>query len=360
MWLFSVSFRNVLTPSRMVNFSRCSSTISRHTTKFKYSPRIDIPPQTTAPLVGRKWLPGALRTGSKFPDYISRPSDNFPALYSVKPSARRLTLISDFAKDARDIIERELHVHGALLFRGLPLLNGDDFSRFMQGMEYSLIGYEGGFAPRHKVSQDVLTASDDPSEYSIEPHNEMSFLERYPLKIFFFCDVPPLPDHGGESVITDGRKILPNLDPELIDKLRRLGVRYHRHLPTRKPGENLTWQQIFFTDDKADVDKYMDENGRAYRWEPDGALSYWHNRPAFITHPKTGQEVWFNQLSGHHATYYKDHPLWADLDISDDKYPSHAYYGDGSDVEEEVLQHVREVLWEASVGFQMQRVFPLL
>ncbi|XP_070568562.1 dapdiamide synthesis protein DdaC-like [Ptychodera flava] len=355
MKLLSAVFRNVSIQSRTVYFSRCYSTCSAHSIKFKYTPRVDIPPQTTALLAGRKWLPGALRPGSKFPEYVASPGDNFPALYSVKPSPGSATSISDFAKGARDIIERELHIHGALLFRGLPLKNGDDFSKFMQEMEYTLIGYEGGFAVRHKVFQDVLTASDDPPEYCIEPHNEMSFLERYPLKIFLFCDVPPLPGHGGESVITDGRKILPKLDPELVEKMRRLGIRYCRYLPSRKPGATLPWQQVFFTEDKADVNKYMDEYGMAYRWESDGSVAYWYNRPAFITHPKTGQEVWFNQLNAHHATFFKNHPKWADLDIPDDKYSCHVYYGDGSEVEEEALQHIREVLWELSVGFQMQR-----
>ncbi|XP_070569219.1 dapdiamide synthesis protein DdaC-like isoform X1 [Ptychodera flava] len=355
MALVSVVFRNVWIPSRMVYFSRCYSTSSRDNTRFKYTSRVDIPPQTTALLAGRRWLPGALRPGSKFPDYIASPGDNFPALYSVKLSATSSTSISDFAKDAREIIERELHIHGALLFRGLPLQSGDDFSKFMQGMGYTLTEYEGGFAVRNEVFQDVLTASDDSPEYTIEPHSEMSYLEHYPAKIFFFCDVPPLPDHGGESVITDGRKILPKLDPGLVDKVRRVGVRYCRHHPTAKPGAYLPWQQVFFTEDKADVDKYMNEHGRAYRWEPDGALTYWYNLPAFITHPKTGQEVWFNHLNGHHASYLKDHPLWVDVNIPDEKYPIHTYYGDGSDVEEEVLQHIREVLWEESVGFQMQR-----
>ncbi|XP_070568318.1 dapdiamide synthesis protein DdaC-like isoform X2 [Ptychodera flava] len=339
---------------RGVNFSRCSSTSSRLSTKFEYAHRVEIPPQTTALLAGRRWLPGALRPGSKFPDYLASPRDNFPALYTVKPSAS----ISDFAKGTRDIIERELHVHGALLFRGVPVQSPDDFSQFMQGLEYSLMGYYGGSGYRSTVTKDVMTASDDLPEYTIEPHNEMAYLEQYPMKFFLYCDVPPLPNHGGESVIVDGRQILPRLDPGLVEKLKRLGIRYYRQLPSRKPGGNdgySSWQEVFSVEEKPLIEKFMTQHRRSYRWEPDGALTFWYNLPATIVHPKTGQEVWFNQLSSNHASYFKDHPAWAHVDIPDDKYPCHTYYGDGSEFEEEVIQHIREVMWETSVGFQMQR-----
>ncbi|XP_070568316.1 dapdiamide synthesis protein DdaC-like [Ptychodera flava] len=354
MWSVSIVFRQ-LWKSQAVNRSRLYSTSTRCGTKFKYKERVDIPAQTTALLAGRKWLPGALSAGSKYPTYVASPRDNFPALYTVNSPSTGSTPIGDFAKDAREIIEGDLHIYGAILFRGLPLQGGDDFSMFVRSMDYSLIGYEGGTAVRHKVAADVLTASNDPPEYSIEPHNEMAYSDHYPMKVFFFCDVAALPGHGGESVITDVREVVKKLDPEVVDKARKLGIRYCRHLPTRTPGGYTSWQEGFFTEDRADVEKYMVEHKRAYRWESDGALTYWYNLPAFVTHPKTGEDVWFNQYHSHHATYFKDHPLWAHLDIPDDRYPFHCYYGDGSEVEEEVLQHIRDVLWEVSVGFQMKR-----
>ncbi|XP_070568314.1 dapdiamide synthesis protein DdaC-like [Ptychodera flava] len=333
------------------------STIAMCGTKFEYSARelVDMPTQTRGRLAGRKWLPGALRAGSKFPEYVPNPRENFPAFYRANASVAGCTPIRDFAKDVREIIERELHVHGALLFRGLPLKNGNDFSKFMRRLKDSLMRYEGGTAVRHEVAGSVYTASNDPPEYSIEPHNEMAYSDQHPLKVFFFCDVPALPGHGGESVITDVRQVSKKLDSEVVKNFKRLGIRYCRHLPTKKPGGYTSWQQIFNTEDKAYVEQYMAKHERSYRWESDGALTSWFRRPAFRNHPITGEEVWFNQVHSQNATYFQDHPLWAHLDIPSIKYPSNSYYGDGSEIEEDFLQHIREVLWEESVGFQMQK-----
>ena len=35
--------------------------------------------------------------------------------------------------------------------------------------------------------------------------------------------------------------------------------------------------------------------------------------------------------------------------------PRHTYYGDGSEIEPEVLQHMRATAWACAVGFKWQR-----
>ena len=42
-------------------------------------------------------------------------------------------------------------------------------------------------------------------------------------------------------------------------------------------------------------------------------------------------------------------------DWPDEKLPFHTYYGDGSTIELEVVQHIRDVSWKAGVGFQMKK-----
>ena len=45
-------------------------------------------------------------------------------------------------------------------------------------------------------------------------------------------------------------------------------------------------------------------------------------------------------------------PTFIGTQTPDDKFPCHAYYGDGSVIEPEVIQHIRAVSWECAVGFQ--------
>ncbi|XP_077988161.1 dapdiamide synthesis protein DdaC-like [Glandiceps talaboti] len=323
--------------------------------RYVYSKYVQGPAQTTAVLAGREWLPGARSDLCEYPKFLSSPRENLPAVYECTYSESPQNTLQDLASEAREILDDGLHVHGAILIRKLPLSNGATFSKFVNGLGYTMMGYEGGTAVRHVLYNHVLTASDDPPSYCIEPHNELSYAPLYPSKVFFYCEIPAQPGHGGESVMVDNRNVLPKINTDLIEKLRKVGLRYTRHLPQRHPEGYTSWQDAFFTEDKSQVEKLLNERGMHYKWDGDGALSYWYNLKAFITHPKTGEEVWFNHITGHHASYYKDHPSWAHLDIPDNKFPAHCYYGDGSEVEEETLQHVRNVTWNAAVGFQLQK-----
>ena len=43
------------------------------------------------------------------------------------------------------------------------------------------------------------------------------------------------------------------------------------------------------------------------------------------------------------------------MDLPNKQYPLHALYGDGSEIEEEVVQHIRDTAWTCSYGFQMRK-----
>ena len=45
------------------------------------------------------------------------------------------------------------------------------------------MAYEAGSGYREKVVEKVYTASDEPPEFSIEPHNEMSYLSIFPTRV---------------------------------------------------------------------------------------------------------------------------------------------------------------------------------
>ncbi|XP_070567824.1 dapdiamide synthesis protein DdaC-like [Ptychodera flava] len=341
-------------PTLTIHKRLCSSEVTQST--FIYTSKVEVPGEPTARIAWRKWLPGALSPGNKFPEFVARPRHNFPALYSFNPAVADSTYMGDLAKDTRRIMESQLHFYGALLFRGLPLESGDDFSRFMKRLGYTLMDYEEGNYIRDKVAEHVLTASNEPPEYTIDFHSELAFLENLAMKIIFYCNVPPLPGHGGESIIADTRDILKKLHPDFVNKLRKLGVLYMQRLPRVGDGNLVGWEEMFKVKSKADASKYIEEirSGSMHYFEDD-TLVYKYKLPALKTHPKTGEEIWCNQIQNHHADYFKHHPLMAHLDLPDDKYPFHCYYGDGSVFEEEVLQHLRSVAWELGVGFQLQK-----
>ena len=97
------------------------------------------------------------------------------------------------------------------------------------------------------------------------------------------------------------------------------------------------------------------KQGYNLRWDASGDLHLWQVKPAFIRHPLTGERTWFNQAYNHNSTHEKAMPRFIASDIPDDKMPRTTYYGDGSEIEPEVLQHMRATAWECAVGFKWQR-----
>jgi alpha-ketoglutarate-dependent taurine dioxygenase len=118
-----------------------------------------------------------------------------------------------------------------------------------------------------------------------------------------------------------------------------------------------TWQAAFQTDRREEVDAYCLESDIRAEWIDEDRLRATQTRPALLTHPQTGEEVWFNHAATLHVSSLPARTrrvLMKLLDESD--YPSHTYYGDGAPIEPEVLDEVRDaygaerVLVEWKVG----------
>ena len=71
----------------------------------------------------------------------------------------------------------------AVLIKDLPITKAKDFHDFMEGCGYKAMTYESGSGFREAVDNLVYTASDEPPEFTIEPHNEMAYLSRFPQKV---------------------------------------------------------------------------------------------------------------------------------------------------------------------------------
>ncbi|XP_070564522.1 uncharacterized protein [Ptychodera flava] len=159
---------------------------------FEYSEQLNIPQQTDARLAGRRWLAGALNPSNKFPEYLRSPTANLPPVYTAESSQRDSSdSLNGWSRKTREILDSVLPQHGVALFRGLPITGADDFSTFLQGVDYKLVGYEGGLGVRQVVKDRVMTASDDVSEVTIQPHNELAYAAHYPTKGFKMS--PPQP-----------------------------------------------------------------------------------------------------------------------------------------------------------------------
>ncbi len=243
--------------------------------------------------------------------------------------------------------------HGAVLFRGFGIDDDDDFTRLSRRFIQKLDLYVEGNSPRHHTSEFVYTATNYPPEFDISIHNELSYAHTPPQRLFFYCQQPPL--RGGQTPLASCRRALELLDPEVLDRFTRLGVCYTQNLHGGV-GLGRSWQQTFETEDRGEVERYLSAGEVEATWLDNGGLRTRQVRPATQRHPLTAERVWFNQADQWHISNLDARSRRAiERFLSEDQYPLHAEFGDGTAIPPSDLDHIRSTLWGSRVGFDWRR-----
>lgn len=259
--------------------------------------------------------------------------------------------VYSWAEANRAALEERLLRYGALLFRGFGVDDTGGLQRLVRAVCGDLLEYRERSSPRSEIADRVYTSTDYPAEQSIFPHNEHSYAKRFPLKLFFGCVVPA--ETGGETPVGDTRRIFARIAPEVRQRFQEKGWMYVRNF---HPGFGLSWRTVFQTDDKERVEEYCRDAGIGFEWRPGDRLRTRQVRPATAVHPRTGETVWFN-----HATFFHVSTLAPEIrepllrDFGDEDLPNNTYYGDGSPIEPDVVEHLREAYTEEMTGFPWQR-----
>ncbi len=268
----------------------------------------------------------------------------------IEPAVRGLDAAA-WAAGSRELIERNLLAHGGLLFRGFDVTTAAEFERFIEAVSGETLEYRERSSPRSKVSGNIYTSTDHPANQSIFLHNENSYQHAWPMKIFFFCETPA--EGGGETPIADVRKVYERVRPEVRERFRDKGWMYIRNFGD---GLGLPWQAVFQTSDRALVERHCEANGIKVEWKDGERLRTRAVRPAVARHPRTGEMVWFN-----HATFFHVSTLDPSIrevlldEFAEDDLPTNTSYGDGTPIEPEVLDELREIYRQETVAFPWQK-----
>lgn len=266
----------------------------------------------------------------------------------IRPAVANLN-VADWAKGNRELAEHLLHRHGALLFRDFETKTVDKFEQFAQAICPDLFG-EYGDLPREGVGGKVYGSTPYPADKAILPHNESSHLHRWPLRIFFYC--VKAAHEGGETPIIDCQKLYRLLDPKIRERLSEKRLMYVRNYTD---GLDVSWQSFFRTESRAVVEVYCKTAGIDFEWREGDVLRTRQIRPAVAHHPKTGDAVFFNQLQLHHISCLE--PDVRDslrATFRDEDFPRNVYYGDGSPIEEDIIEEIREASRQSETRFEWQ------
>jgi alpha-ketoglutarate-dependent taurine dioxygenase len=276
------------------------------------------------------------------------PTGDLPLL--IEPASPGVDLIA-WAASNRALLEEKLQQHGGILLRGFGLQGPEDLDAFIHAVSGESLEYKERSSPRTAVKGNIYTSTDYPASHPIFLHNENSYQQEWPQKIFFFCKQPP--EVGGETPIADCRKVLARIDPEVR---KRFAERKWMYIRNFGDGFGLNWQTVFQTTDKAQIEEHCRARLIEVEWKSGDRLRTKAVRSALVQHPKTGETTWFN-----HATFFHVSTLEPSLrdamlqEFADGELPSNTYYGDGEPIEPEVMDHLREAYRQETVGFPWQK-----
>jgi alpha-ketoglutarate-dependent taurine dioxygenase len=258
----------------------------------------------------------------------------------------------DRSDELRDLVNKHLHREGAVLLRGFEAGQVSDFHRFAADFGYEMLSYEFGSTPRSKVEEGVYSSTEYPAHQWIPQHNEQSYTDQWPMKIWFYCDVAAAT--GGETPIANSREVYRRI-PESIR--RRWADKQLMYVRNYGNGLDVPWEQVFQTADRAKVEAFCDLHQIQCEWRDDGGLRTRQVCQSEALHPVTQESVWFNQAHLFHVSGLEPTVRETLLSAIDDEseLPRNVLYGDGTAIEEEILDEIRGVYAELMLSFTWQR-----
>ncbi|WLG21280.1 amino acid adenylation domain-containing protein [Pseudomonas sp. FP1154] len=255
-----------------------------------------------------------------------------------------------WALQAREWINAQLLTHGGLLFRGFNLPDASAFEQFAQAIEPDLYGTYGDL-PKNKSGKNIYHSTPYPEQHMILFHNESSHLPQWPRKQWFYCETPA--PRGGCTPIVDCRQVLARLPEDIVARFKALGLLYVRHFTDKL---DVRWQDFFKTEQREEVERQCLASGMRWEWLGADNLRIAQHCPAIVEHPETLELSFFNQVQLHHTACLEPEVRSNLISLFGPGHlPRNVYYGDGSVIEDAVMQVIGEAYEDCAVRFSWQK-----
>ena len=131
---------------------------------------------------GRKYLPGS--TSHEMPSVLN--ASPKPYLTTVVPNFENKN-IEKLGVEMGELVKNLLPKFPAILFKSLPLKTASDVGKLVAASGLDTMSYKDDNAfrsgSRSELYNQVYHAGTDDERFTIELHNEMSYLKHYPSKV---------------------------------------------------------------------------------------------------------------------------------------------------------------------------------
>lgn len=301
------------------------------------------------------------------------PGKELPRVYSPGDTdALEPGFLPAWAGKNKNSIAEDLLEYGAILFRGFSVHSAQEFEDIALSLDKNLKTDYLGTSPRNRVTKFVHTASELPPHYPIMQHAEMSFLDKPPRKLMFFCSVPT--SAQGETPLADLRKIYEDMEPSLLKKFETKGVKYIRKYDGPKASryslwKTKRWDEMFSTTDKKEVEKIAAKQRFQVEWLEEDGLKLTNKQVAVRVHPKAKTKAWHNHSQVFHQDAakieygkirnYQKTPRSAILSlvivvltalkkwfVKPEDQDTNVVFGDGTEISPEEIRKVNDAFWK--------------
>lgn len=277
--------------------------------------------------------------------------DALPFIASAEKAPSPVSLIDYFTLNEPSL-RRALYRYGAILFRGFDIVDETAFGAAGNRMAGPLLDYRGGVARRHQLGRGVYNSTEMPADRTLAAHNEKSYSVLHP-DLVLFCSVT-VAATGGATPLADGRRVWQRLSKRLKDRLRSTKITYIQNLHGGA-GAGKSWMAAYETEDKSEVEAFLNSSGARFRWKPDGALHVEETVIPFKVHPVTGAEALFCPLD----TWYRGTSEFGGgregADRAAEEFPQYCRFEDGDEIEPWMVDEIRTAILAELRAFQWRR-----
>ncbi len=286
--------------------------------------------------------------------------DSNVSCYFISPETKQLLVIEpieslnsfEWVKSNKNLIEEFLIKYDGVILRNFGMYSVSEFNKIVQIISPNLLDYSYRSTPRTKLGGKIYTATEYPPDRIIPLHNENSYSQSWPEKIFFFSVI--VANEGGETPIASSRNVYKKIDKSIREEFENKGVLYIRNFNT---GIDLSWQDVFQTNQKDLVNQYCKDNNIDFIWNNTGPeLTTKQVCQASLLHKKANEKVWFNQAHLFHISSLNENDRISLInEVGEKNLPRNTFYGDGMDIQNDVLEHIREVYDQEKIKFKWHK-----
>lgn len=301
----------------------------------------------------------------KFNSYFVN-EQHLPLVLSPKNNEITLADVQVWAEAHQNELHSLLASQGALLWRGFPVDGAEDFATVVKAVIGQELNDYKGEGSRNRLAQGVYTSTKAPLKFKIPLHNELTCTTNPVDYICFYCDIAP-ESGAGQTILARTEDVTLEMmkRPHVWDLFNGKMIKYiSRHPPegnffARINPTHRTWQQVFETDDKDEVETICAQKGYDFKWKGDW-LEITRHAPAicgpdqYFDHP-----YWFNQAHLYHSNAriyggWVNYLLAKLLYISPSTRAYDVEFEDGSTIPRKIVYEIYDVLDEKTIKFNWE------